>query len=171
MNYVSSILACPVKGPSMGWMTRHQATPQRLEPVGQDRDYGASVGPDQPRYQLTRLTRTTTSPTTVLICLSTEPLTSPESIWNRVISGGDGSRGADLGSVLNGHRSECDVTSIICRCSHYYTALVRTLYKGLPCGKREIANFTMVILNTLHDTPTSSPVGDGSTDSQSDTYH
>ena len=70
-------------------MTLHQATPQRLEPVGQDRDYGASVGPDQPRYQLTRLTRTTTSPTTVLICVSTEPLTSPESIWNRVISGAE----------------------------------------------------------------------------------
>ena len=71
----------------MGWMTWHQATQQRLEPVGPDRDYGAGVGQDQPLYQPTRLTRTTTSPTTVLICLSTRPLTSPESLRNRVISG------------------------------------------------------------------------------------
>ena len=49
-------------------------------------------------------------------------------------SGDIGSGGADLGSVLNGHCSECDVTSIICPCSHYYTAPVRTLCPsaGLP---------------------------------------
>ena len=80
-----------------------------------------------------------------------------------------GSGGTDLGSVLNGHCSECKVTSIICRCSHssYYTAPVRTLYKGLPCGKRAFASYTMEMLNTLYDTPTCSPVGDSSTDSQS----
>ena len=44
------------------------------------------------------------------------------------------SGGADRGSVLNGHCSECDVTSIICRCSHYYTAPVRTLHMVRPCG-------------------------------------
>ena len=39
LNYVSPILACPGQGPSMGHMTWHQATLQRLEPVGQDRDW------------------------------------------------------------------------------------------------------------------------------------
>ena len=43
LNYVSPILACPAEGPSMGRMTWHQATPQCLEPVGPDRDYGTSV--------------------------------------------------------------------------------------------------------------------------------
>ena len=32
-------LACPAEGPSMGLMTWHQATPQRVKPVGQDSDY------------------------------------------------------------------------------------------------------------------------------------
>ena len=45
----------------MGRMARHQAAPQRLGPVGPDRDYGAGVGPDQPRYQPVRLTWTTTA--------------------------------------------------------------------------------------------------------------
>ena len=74
----------------------HQSTPQRLEPVGPDRNYGTGVprrtrraapglrhrktttvssygtgiGLDQLRPQPGRLTRTTTSPTTVLIRLS-----------------------------------------------------------------------------------------------------
>ena len=89
----------------MGRMTWHQATPQPLEPVGPDRDYGTGVprrihraapgrrhrntaavspyntgvGPDQPRSQPAWLTQNVTSPATVLICLSTRPLTSPES--------------------------------------------------------------------------------------------
>ena len=73
----------------MGRMMWHQTTPQRLEPVGPDRDYGAGVGPDQPRHQLTRLTLTKMSPATVLICLSTQPLTFSESLWNLVISGAE----------------------------------------------------------------------------------
>ena len=66
-------------------------------------------------------------------------------------SGDIGSGGAYLGSVLNGHCSECDVASIICRCSHYYTAQLRTLYKGRPCDKRALASYTMAMLNTLYD--------------------
>ena len=115
LNYVSPILACAAEGPSVGRMACHQATPQRLEPVGPDRDCGAGVprrthraapgrrhrnttavsphdtgaGPDQPRSQPARLTRTTTSPTTVLIRVFTRPLTSPESLWNRVVSGAE----------------------------------------------------------------------------------
>ena len=41
------------------------------------------------RYQPARLTRTTTVPTTVRICLSNRPLTSHESWCNRVISGAE----------------------------------------------------------------------------------
>ena len=52
----------------MGQIMWHQTTPQRLEPVGPDRDYGAGVGPDQPRYQPGR-----------------QPLTSHESLGNRAI--------------------------------------------------------------------------------------
>ena len=125
-NFVSPILACLAEGPSTDRMTWHHATLRRLEPDGPDRDYGAGVGPNQARYQPVRLTRTRK----VLISLSTQPFTSPGDI---------GSGGADLGSVLIGHCSECDVTSIICRCSHYYTAPVRTLYKGRPCRKRALA--------------------------------
>ena len=99
----------------MGRMAWHQATPQRLEPVGPDRDCGAGVprrtrraalgrrhrnttavssydtgvGPDQPRSSLAGLTRKVTSPATVLIRLSARPLTSPGSLWNRVISGAE----------------------------------------------------------------------------------
>ena len=102
----------------------HQATLLRLEPVGQslwhrrtaaDLSCGAGVGPgpDQPRshHDPARLTRTTTSPTTVLICLSSLPLTSPESLWNRAISEAE----VRILDQLNGlgHCSECDVTRII----------------------------------------------------------
>ena len=56
--------------------------------------------------------------------------------WVLMESRDIGGGGADCGSVLNGHCSECGVTSIICRCSHSYTASVRTLYKGrVPCGQ------------------------------------
>ena len=78
----------------MGRIIWHQATLQRLEPVGTDRDYGTGVplqtrraapgwrhrntttavssydtgvGPNQPRSQPAGLTRTVTSPATVLI--------------------------------------------------------------------------------------------------------
>ena len=51
--------------------------------------YDTGVGPDQPRSQPARLTRTATSPTTVPICLSARPLTSPESLRNRVILGAE----------------------------------------------------------------------------------
>ena len=71
-------------------------------------------------------------------------------------SGDIGSRGADRGSVLNGHCSEYNVTSIICRCSHYYTAPVRTFYKGrMPCGvtvDETLASYTMATLNTIYHT-------------------
>ena len=41
----STNLSLSAEGPSMGRMTWHQATPQRLEPVGQDRDHGIGIGP------------------------------------------------------------------------------------------------------------------------------
>ena len=89
-SYVSPISACLAEGKSMVRMTWLQATPQRLEPVGPDSDCGAGVprrtrragpgrrhrnttavssydtgaGPEQPRSQQARLTRTTSSPTT-----------------------------------------------------------------------------------------------------------
>ena len=43
LNFVSPILACPAEGPSIGRMTWHLATQQRLEPVGPDREYGTGV--------------------------------------------------------------------------------------------------------------------------------
>ena len=100
----------------MGRITWHQATPQRLEPVGPDRDYGTGVtrrthraapgrrhrnsttavssydtcvGPDQPRSQPAGLTRTVTLPATALIRLSTRSLTSCESLRNQVMSGAE----------------------------------------------------------------------------------
>ena len=73
--------------------------------------------------------------------------------------------------MLNGHCSECDVTSIICRCSQYYTAPVRTSCKGRPCGKRAFVSYTMATLSTLYDTPRCPPADDGSTDSQLNTAH
>ena len=51
--------------------------------------HDTGVGPDQPRSQPARLTRTATSPATVLIHSSTRLLTSPESFRNRVISGAE----------------------------------------------------------------------------------
>ena len=44
LNCVSPTLARPAEGPSMGRMTRHQATPRRLGPVGPDRDCGTGRG-------------------------------------------------------------------------------------------------------------------------------
>ena len=60
-----------------------------------------------------------------------------------------GSGGADLGSVLNRHCSEREVTSIICRCTHNYTTLVRTFYKPYIRDRRAFASYTMAMLNTF----------------------
>ena len=74
----------------MGRMTWHQATPQRLEPVGPDRDCGTRPGyhgglvlrhrrwTRRTNLALSRLgrvwpTRTATSPATVLVRLSRHP--------------------------------------------------------------------------------------------------
>ena len=76
-----------------------------------------------------------------------------------------GSGGADLGSVLNRHCSEREVTSIICRCTHNYTTLVRTFYKPYIRDRRAFASYTMATFNTTYDTPIYSPVDDGSRDS------
>ena len=82
-------------------MTGHQAALQRMEPVGQDRDYGAGVGPDQPRYQPVWLTRTTAVLNQLLISSSTQPLTSQVLMESGDIRSG-ACGGADLGLVLNG---------------------------------------------------------------------
>ena len=79
---------------------------------------GAGAGPDQPRSQPARLTRTKVSPATVLICLSTRPLTSPAPLWNRAISGAEV---RILDRCSTGTALTVDVTSIVCRCSHHYT--------------------------------------------------
>ena len=51
-------------------------------------------------------------------------------------SGNIKSGGADRGSMLSWHCSECDVESIFFQCSHSYIAAARTLYKGrIPCGQ------------------------------------
>ena len=68
------------------WAGRTMTTARRTAP---DSSCGCGVGPDQPRYQPARLTRTMTSPTTFLICLSNRQLTSPVSCWNRVVSGAE----------------------------------------------------------------------------------
>ena len=75
-------------------------------------------------------------------------------------SGDIGSGGAaDRGSVLTGQLSECDVTGIICRCSHYYTAPVHNNVRI-----DLFASYIMAMLNTIYDTPTCFPVDGGSTD-------
>ena len=77
-------------------MTRHQATSQRLEASWSRSGRTVTTAPALDRtnlaitaHQPVRLTRTTTSLTTVLIWLSAQPLTSPESLWNRAISGAE----------------------------------------------------------------------------------
>ena len=179
-------------------MTWRLATLQRLEPVGPDRDYGTGVprrtrrtvpgwrhrnttaaspyvatgrvGSDRSRTQPARLTRATTSPTTVLIHLSTRPLTSPEFLRNRVISGVE-MRAVDQ-CLLVMNCSECDITSIICCYSYYHTAPVRTLpyVRDEYRADRAFTSYTMAMLNAIYDTPTCSPVHDDSTDSQSVTF-
>ena len=64
--------------------------------------------------------------------------------------------------MLNGRCAECDVTSIICRYSHYCTAPVWTLIRDGRVLRETIASYTMAMLNTIYDTPTCSPVDDGS---------
>ena len=62
-------------------------------------------------------------------CNCADPLIRPAAHvpWVLTESRDIGSGGADRGSVRNGRCAECDVTSIIFSCSHYYTAPVRTL--------------------------------------------
>ena len=63
---------------------------------------------------------------------------SPAGVLMEFESGDIGCGGTGRGSVLNGRcarpgAGECgDVMGIVCRCSHYYTAPVRTLHKGRP---------------------------------------
>ena len=116
-------------------------------PVASVSSHDAGVGPDRPRPQPVRLTRTLASPAAALI-VSTRPLASPDSILcvvrNRVIGR------TDRGSALNGRCAECRVTRSICRCLQHYTAPVRTLHKGRLYirsergGKREILTVTQL---------------------------
>ena len=139
-----------------GWRHRNTTTVSSSS-------YDTGVGPDQPRSQQGWLTRTTTSPTTILICLSTRPLTSPESLWKRVISG------AEV-RILDQCLTDTALNVTLRALFAVVTLLHRTgsdLILEMTCGKRATASYTMAMLNTLHDTPTCSPVDDGSTDSQS----
>ena len=69
-------------------------------------------------------------------------------------SGDIGSGGTDRGSVLNGRCAECDVPSIICHCSHYYTARFGPDIRDDRVVRGTFASYMMAMLNLIFDTPT-----------------
>ena len=147
----------------MGRMTRHQATPQRSEPAVTAapayrgglvaRRRAGAVGIPRPRLRHRRRAGPASRSAgwadsdCDITCNGADLLFRPGGRSRPLGSHGIaryrilteprdiGGGGAGRGSAPNGHRSERDVTGVICLCPHYYTAPVRTLHKGrMPCG-------------------------------------
>ena len=108
------------------------------------------------------------SPATVLICskLSTRQLTSPESLWNQVISG------AEVRILEHWDQFLTDTALNVTLRALFAVARIITPHRFGTYGresrrvKRNLAIYALAMLNTTHDTPTCSPVDDGSRDSQ-----
>ena len=118
-------------------MTRHQATSQRLEASWSRSGRTATAAPAY-HGGLVMRRRRWTGPASIsagqaysdydVAYNGSDPLIHQAAHvpWVLMESRDIGSGGADLGSALDGRCSECDATSIICRCPHYYTAPART---------------------------------------------
>ena len=113
------------------------------------------------RSQESRLTRTTTSFTTALIRLSTRPLTSPESLWNRVISGGEV---RILDQCLRDTALNVTLQALFA-VTHTITPhrLGPYIRDENSADRAFFASYTMAKNTvTIYDTPTCSPVDGGS---------